>query len=176
MSSIEPFTDLVYGQAIRQDAQGFWLEATDGKDWHFCPPGAVPAMLEGHPVTVILSGEAVCLVANHATGQTVYYRPLSPEGPYLPTPKAGCSTFLLLAGMFFFLATFASGFAAGSPGTGSFLVLVGVIGFCFFAFLFRQQQQSYREAQARNQELDRQLEGLADVSGRRARPNRFRPL
>jgi hypothetical protein len=177
MSSIDPFTDLVYGQVIRADAQGFWLQSeADRVDHHFSTPVGYPAMLEGHAVTVILSGEAVCLVVNHATGQKQFYRPLSPEGPYLPTPKAGCSTFLLFAGVYVCLGIIGSGFVSGSPAGATVALFAGGIGIYVLVLLIRYQQRSYRESVATNEQLDRQLERLAEVSGLKDRPNRFRAL
>ena len=177
MSNIEPFTDLVYEQVIRVDASGFWLRSeADPLDRYFAPPGGYPAMLEGHSVTVIVSGPAVCLVANHATGQKSLYRPLSPAGPYLPVPKGGCSSFLLFSCTFVCLASMAVGFASGLSGFGTFIILSAGFGLFVLVVLIRYQQQSYREAVAFNEQLDRQLERLAEVSGLKDRPNRFRAL
>jgi hypothetical protein len=177
MSNIEPFTDLVYGQVIRADADGFWLRSeADRLDRYFAPPGGYPAVLEGHSVTVIVSGPAVCLVANHATAQKLFYRPLSPEGPYLPVPKGGCSSFVLYSCAFVCVVSVAAGFASGLSGFGTFIILSAGFGLFVLVVLIRYQQQSYREAVAHNEQLDRQLERLADVSGLKDRPNRFRAL
>ena len=133
-------------------------------------------LAQGHSVTVIMSGDVVCLAANHATGQKWFYRPLSPEGPYLPTPKAWCSTFLLFAGVYVCLVIIGAGFVSGSPAGATVALFAGGIGIYVLVLLIRYQQQSYREAVAFNEQLDRQLERLADVSGLKDRPNRFRAL
>jgi hypothetical protein len=70
----------------------------------------------------------------------------------------------------------AAGLASGLSGFGTFIILSAGFGLFVLVVLIRYQQQSYREAVAFNERLDRQLERLADVSGLKDRPNRFRAL
>jgi hypothetical protein len=166
---VNPFTDLIFGHAVSTSParDELMLQSVDGKLYRFCLSGwRFPEIVSGQTATVVLSGQAVCSVQNHATGEAAYFRFTEPFGPYREV-GGGCLTLALIALLFLGCGLIAIGVTPGMSGLGSQLMTVGSV-VCVLAVMgLRGRAVRTHETLAQNAALDQRLEQIMAISGQR---------